>query len=104
MTEGMPERGELKEHDRIGFLLDLAAATFDSLPPLRPSAASKLAYSLCLRPCRMTVYLNGELKGVMAKPDMEGHVPAPLKGPLRWAADMQNVSVTVRTKPLPEPE
>ena len=47
------------------------------------------------------MYLNGELKGVMVKP---GDGFAPLKGPLRWAADMQNVSVTVRAKPLPEPE
>ena len=48
----------------------------------------------------MTVYLNGELKGVTVEPNIPGC--APLKGPLRWAADMQNVSVAVRTKPLPE--
>ena len=48
--EGMQERGELKEHDRIGFLLDMDAAKYHSLAPV--FARLQLLYftvSVCLR-------------------------------------------------------
>ena len=84
---GMPGREELKEHDRIGFLLDMDAATGTPVPPFFGRVPlPPLFFTLCER-FGMTVYLNGELKGV--KPDMEGPAQARLKGRLRWAADMR---------------
>ena len=49
----------------------------------------------------LTVYVNGERKGVMVRPGMmvsRGR----LEGPLRWAVDLTAASVTI-AGPLPPP-
>ena len=53
----------------------------------------------------LTVWVNGERKGVMVRPgmtDRDGEPVARLEGPLRWAVDLQNVSVAI-AGPLPLP-
>ena len=49
---------------------------------------------LCLRVCSLTVWLNGERRGVM--------VPSGLVGPLRWAVDLYDASVRI-DGPKPPP-
>ena len=53
----------------------------------------------------LTVWVNGERKGVMARPgmtDMYGQPVGRLEGPLRWAVDLQGASVAI-AGPLPPP-
>ena len=54
----------------------------------------------------LTVYVNGERKGVMVRPGMttaSGQPVGRLEGPLRWAADLNsNASVAIEG-PLPLP-
>ena len=54
----------------------------------------------------LTVWVNGEQKGVMARPGMtdddEGELVGRLEGPLRWAVDLNNASVAI-AGPLPQP-
>ena len=53
----------------------------------------------------LTVWLNGERKGVMVRPGMADVLgrPAPrLEGPLRWAVDLKRASVAIGG-PLPPP-
>ena len=54
----------------------------------------------------LTVWVNGERKGVMARPGMtdedEGEPVGRLEGPLRWAVDLDNSSVAI-AGPLPPP-
>ena len=53
----------------------------------------------------LTVWVNGERKGVMVRPGMTNNYGEPvarLEGPLRWAVDLQNVSVAI-AGPLPLP-
>ena len=53
----------------------------------------------------LTVWVNGERKGVMVRLGMTstyGGVVAPLEGPLRWAVDLSNASVVI-AGPLPPP-
>ena len=63
----------------------------------------------------LTVYVNGERKGVMVQPGMAGleyddwgqlvggaEPVARLEGPLRWAVDLSHSSVAV-AGPLPPP-
>ena len=53
----------------------------------------------------LTVWVNGERKGVMVRPGMTNEHDEPvgrLEGPLRWAVDLSNASVTV-AGPLPPP-
>ena len=54
----------------------------------------------------LTVWVNGERKGVMARPGMtniRGEPVARLEGPLRWAVDLAASSVAI-AGPLPPPE
>ncbi len=55
----------------------------------------------------LTVWVNGERKGVMVRPGMTDYLGQPvgrLEGPLRWAVDLgTHVSVAV-AGPLPPPE
>eukprot|EP01045_Picozoa_sp_COSAG04_P004216 COSAG04_NODE_180_length_21317_cov_3.470591_2_plen_62_part_00 len=52
------------------------------------------------------MWVNGERKGVMARPGMTDRIGEPvarLEGPLRWAVDLRNASVAVAgPSPLPE--
>ena len=51
----------------------------------------------------LTVWVNGERKGVAVRPGMTneyGQPVARLEGPLRWAVDLGNASVAV-AGPLP---
>ena len=53
----------------------------------------------------LTVWVNGERKGVMVRPgmtDMMGELVGRLEGPLRWAADLLNTSVAI-AGPSPPP-
>ena len=53
----------------------------------------------------LTVWVNGERKGVMARPGMTDSYGRPvgrLEGPLRWAVDLHGLSVAVEG-PLPLP-
>ena len=54
----------------------------------------------------LTVWVNGERKGVMVRPGMtstfRGQPVARLEGPLRWAVDVWNASVAI-AGPLPLP-
>ena len=53
----------------------------------------------------LTVWVNGERKGVMARPGMTGTRGQPvarLEGPLRWAVDVRRASVAI-AGPLPPP-
>ena len=53
----------------------------------------------------LTVWVNGERKGVMARPGMTTNSGQPvgrLEGPLRWAVDLDNSSVAI-AGPLPPP-
>ena len=46
----------------------------------------------------LTVWVNGERKGVMARPGMtdeDGRPVRRLEGPLRWAVDMYDASVAI---------
>ncbi len=53
----------------------------------------------------LTVWVNGERKGVMVRPGMtdnDGHPVGRLEGPLRWAVDLHRASVAIEG-PLPPP-
>ena len=55
----------------------------------------------------LTVWVNGERKGVMARPGMtnvHGEPVGRLEGPLRWAADLCYGSSVAIGGPLPPPE
>ena len=54
----------------------------------------------------LTVWVNGERKGVMVEPGMpvcHGQPVGRLEGPLRWAMDLNRTSVAV-AGPMPPPE
>ena len=53
----------------------------------------------------LTVWVNGERKGVMTRPgmtDVWAHPVGRLEGPLRWAVDLSAASVAIGG-PLPPP-
>ena len=53
----------------------------------------------------LTVWVNGERKGVMVRPGMtedKGNSVGRLEGPLRWAVDVYDASATI-DGPLPLP-
>ena len=53
----------------------------------------------------LTVWVNGERKGVMARPGMTDYLGEPvarLEGPLRWAVDLIGASVAI-AGPFPPP-
>ena len=53
----------------------------------------------------LTVWVNGEQKGVLVRPGMthgNGEPVARLEGPLRWAVDLDGASVAI-AGPLPPP-
>ena len=52
----------------------------------------------------LTVWVNGERKGVMVRPGMtnRGEPVARLEGPLRWVVDVYDASVAI-AGPLPPP-
>ena len=53
----------------------------------------------------LTVWVNGERKGVMVRPGMNdtgGDPVRRLEGPLRWAVDVDEASVAI-AGPLPPP-
>ena len=54
----------------------------------------------------LTVWVNGERKGVMVRPGMTDYYGQPvgrLEGPLRWAVDVCSASVAIAAGPLPPP-
>ena len=54
----------------------------------------------------LTVWVNGERKGVMARPGMtdeEGQPVGRLEGPLRWAVDLLRGASVAIAGPLPPP-
>ena len=53
----------------------------------------------------LTVWINGERKGVMVRPgmtDRRGEPVGRLEGPLRWAVDLNDASLAIAA-PLPLP-
>ena len=53
----------------------------------------------------LTLWVNGERKGVMVRPSMtddDGEPVGRLEGPLRWAVDLAQASVAI-AGPLPPP-
>ena len=56
----------------------------------------------------LTVWVNGERKGVMARPGMtdddEGEPVGRLEGPLRWAVDLGGDAEVAIEGPLPSPD
>ena len=55
----------------------------------------------------MTVWVNGERKGVMVRPGMtnrQGQLVGRLEGPLRWAVDVSHGASVAIAGPLPPPE
>ena len=53
----------------------------------------------------LTVWVNGERKGVMARPGMtnnDGEPVGRLGGPLRWAVDLAGASVAIEGNVHPE--
>ena len=82
-------------------------------PPTLVPSSSLLRLTLCvvqglLLDCdaaTLTVWVNGERKGVMARPgmtDYDGDPVPRLEGPLRWAVDLWDASVAI-AGPLPLP-
>ena len=71
--------------------------------PRRPSLAAltlRVAQGMLLDldAATLTVYINGERKGVMARPGMTDPAGRPvgrLSGPLRWAVDLYASSVAI---------
>ena len=54
----------------------------------------------------LTVWVNGERNGVMARPGMtneDGDPVARLEGPLRWAVDLGDDAEVAIAGPLPPP-
>ena len=54
----------------------------------------------------LTVWVNGERKGVMVRPGMtnnRGDPVARLEGPLRWAVDLRHHASMAIAGPLPPP-
>ncbi len=54
----------------------------------------------------LTVFVNGERKGVMVRPGMtdnRGEPVARLEGPLRWAVSLHEAAVAI-IGPLPPPK
>ena len=54
----------------------------------------------------LTVWVNGERKGVMVRPGMTnefGYPVALLEGPLRWAVDIRSASAVAIAGSLPPP-
>ena len=89
----------------------------ECLPPA--PAPCSTALTLCvaqgllldLDAATLTVWVNGERKGVMVRPGMtfddpgqpwHGEPVPRLQGPLRWAVDLHNDSVAI-AGPLPPP-
>ena len=55
----------------------------------------------------LTVYVNGERKGVMVRPgmtDRDGQPVGRLEGPLRWAVDVAMGASVAIAGPLPPPD
>jgi hypothetical protein len=80
--QGMPQYDKIKQGDVVGLLLDLGQRT-------------------------LSVYLNGEWRGVMVAPGMknrDGDATAALAGQLRWGVDMYaGASVRIERRPAPGP-
>ena len=54
----------------------------------------------------LTVWVNGERKGVMARPGMTDHSGRPvgrLEGPLRWVVDVSRAASVAIAGPFPLP-
>ena len=51
----------------------------------------------------LTVWVNGERKGVMARPGVTDDPVGRLEGPLRWAVDLSNDASVAIAGPLPPP-
>ena len=93
-----PEPETLVNHTPTPFVIGVEAQT---LPLLQPLAEHVLL--LDLDAATLTVWVNGERKGVMVRPGMTGSAGQPvgrLEGPLRWAVDLERGSVAI-SGPLP---
>ena len=75
------------------------------MPPLLLTLRVMQGLLLDCDAATLTVWVNGERKGVMVRPGMtnlSGEPVGRLEGPLRWAADVCSASVAI-SGPLPPP-
>ena len=98
--EGQPD--ELKEGDVL-----VRQPSSASLMTRLTSCVAVQGLLLDLDAATLTVWVNGERKGVMARPGMTDHRGQPvarLEGPLRWAIDVYRDTCSVSIDgPLPPP-
>ena len=78
------------------------------LPPCGSLSAVPVVQGLLLDldAATLTVWVNGERKGVMARPGMSDDWSEPvgrLEGPLRWAVDLYGGASVAIAGPLPPP-
>lgn len=97
-------RGRGTRWRRATWWCGCAAAPFIALPLL---TALRVVQGLLLDldAATLTLYANGERKGVMVRPGMIDDEDEPvgrLEGPLRWAVDLRDASVAI-AGPLPLP-
>eukprot|EP01045_Picozoa_sp_COSAG04_P015499 COSAG04_NODE_1227_length_7681_cov_5.724083_6_plen_313_part_00 len=100
--EGQPRFGELKEGDVVVRLPPPPPPL--TMPRLTPCRVLQ-GMLLDLDAATLTVWVNGERKGVAVRPgipDVYGEPVGRLEGPLRWAVDLGRSSVAI-AGPLPPP-
>ena len=79
-----------------------------TLSPHSPQLTRRVAQGLLLDldAATLTVWVNGERKGVMVRPSMankHGEPVGRLEGPLRWAVDLWSDASVAIAGPLPPP-
>ena len=101
--EGQPQWTRLKHGDVVVRLAPRRTPACLSLPELTLCALQGLL--LDCDAATLTVWVNGERKGVMARPGMtddDGEPVGRLEGPLRWAVDLDGAVKIDGPLPLPE--
>ena len=87
------------------------ARSLTPLPARRPTACAAQGMLLDCDAATLTVWVNGERRGVMVRPgmtyenpgqDYHGEPVPRLEGPLRWALDLNGASLAIEG-PLPPP-
>ena len=110
---GQPRFDELKDGDVVVWLAPSPRHAVPTLPPPHCAGCVVQGLLLDLDAATLTVWVNGERKGVMLRPGMvqpgmtniyQAQPVGRLEGPLRWAVDMGYGSSVAIGGPLPLPE